>query len=609
LLAASFVRRRNRRRSIQFSSLRNGQEMSAQSNSTLMAQLLDKTAPLPSRSQMAMVFREIKECANCREDELVLRAGHLLDCLFDVAEAAGAKACARAEVDIGRARFLIQCFGVAFYYSRMVRTRCWERVFEHITDFPVEIQQLLVYEMVFVESGLGREETDLREAIHRRIKEIVEQEATDVQGRPVSSLRPRILEMAAVQDYLASFESRKKYKQEIARLENRRRGVTSRIKVASFHSIKGGVGKTLLAHAVAHRLASGGGPESDAGRPARVALLDIDYSGPSAQYIVSLGRLTRFCQEFAGTAAGEMYGLNYPNFWSVFEQEFGDNHESTWRRHVEDVEKGKKRILDDATLAKLCYESEAQPNLEVILTTHDTVQLPEFQTYFAVTSRQARLVIFLDELITYLDQVRGITHLIIDSGPGLYGVQGLVMQYLSSSGMKPVVMSSNRVYDIFSTAYEMAWFLSREEFPTTPLWIVNMFERTEREDSVGEHHPFHPLKVMSARGLEADRGNGVTSAIDLLRDAWTYGRYLIPDEHSATISRNLYTYANRRLTVATVRWNQHIADLVNIYRTEAMPDWQGVFRKLGEENSGRNDCWLTDLDSLITALFSSSGGH
>ena len=480
------------------------------------------------------------------------------------------------------ARLLTRCFGVAFYYSHSVRDACLDKVLNGLPKASARLKELLTYEMVFVESALGTAQTDLRERIYAAINEAIRSQ-------------PTIGDMAAVRDYLISFGMRNEYRDWVDPLASRHSGQTLPIQVVSLHSIKGGVGKTLLTHAMCHRIASGGVGVTHAQHEPKVVLLDIDYSGPSAQYILSLKELNRFCREFAGT--GEMYGLKYPNFWTAFQTECGEDAKDAertkkWEDRVQKLRDGAQRVFEDDVFSELCYEAEGQQNLEVILTIHDTVELPEFQSYFASTGRQARLAIFLDELITYLVDSRGVTHLVVDSGPGLYGVQGLIMQYLSTRGMRPIVMSSNRVYDVFSTAYEMAWFLSREEFPTTPLWVINMFQPGSCE---------HPLQSMTSYGVAESRRPERT-ALQLLRDAWTYGRYLLPDERDTSDPPNIHRYASGRLTVATMRWNSALADIVNLYRGAGVPQWQELFA--GFTAKGHGDCWLTDLDGLITQLFS-----
>jgi MinD-like ATPase involved in chromosome partitioning or flagellar assembly len=204
-------------------------------------------------------------------------------------------------------------------------------------------------------------------------------------------------------------------------------------------SVKGGVGKTLISIALAHALLDR--------KDARIALLDMDSSGPTLQYNLDIPAVSQ--------------GL------------------STAPRSRDDPD---AREWSYPTFAELIRPIENAPAQNVLLPVNDSngknqprlraVVLPDSPTVTGTTVapkyfnplESSKPILAIAELIKRRrDRGRNtppfnFNYLIIDLGPGLFGTNGLLFSWLTSRYQTSLLLvSSPRAFDLATTLYESVW--------------------------------------------------------------------------------------------------------------------------------------------------------
>jgi len=208
-------------------------------------------------------------------------------------------------------------------------------------------------------------------------------------------------------------------------------------------SVKGGVGKTLISIALAHHLI-----HHEKNQAARVALLDLDSSGPTLQYNLDIPDVAKGLSAWREpTEKGHTGTWTYPTFADLLMQ-IKKTHVGTTLLTVND----KDQRIESRLRAIVLPDS---PNVTGI----------ELATNYSNPFESPNVIVALRSLIEKRadrlpDGKRGFnfTHLVIDLGPGLFGTNGLLFTWLTTQYPTSLLLvSSPRAFDLATSLYESVW--------------------------------------------------------------------------------------------------------------------------------------------------------
>jgi len=231
-------------------------------------------------------------------------------------------------------------------------------------------------------------------------------------------------------------------------------------------SVKGGVGKSITSVAVLHYL-------THLPKPQRTALVDLDPSGPSAQYYLRLGKAADGLRTFPSpqTAGPPLEGQEwcYPTFLDLL-------------------------LACDAPGRRPRSEALERMAADLILPVDDehhqgAVVLPDSPTFCSQVAARRDDEVDRSAFLASLDGVmaaaksEGYRNVILDLGPGTYGINGAVFSWVARRYPATLIlMSSPRAFDLASSLYEASWLSAAGEcaWQGGVLHLVNMWKGAPR---------------------------------------------------------------------------------------------------------------------------------
>jgi hypothetical protein len=224
-------------------------------------------------------------------------------------------------------------------------------------------------------------------------------------------------------------------------------------------SVKGGVGKSTVAIALAQRLTD------DA--HAKVALIDLDASGPTLQYNLHVPAVATGLSLKPRRSGGEPK-WPYPTFADVIVNVTDEEATDTSLDSLILPVSGHKLPNSNRLAAVLIPDSPTVTGVEVTARYFNSLQWPA-------------ILIPLGRLIDRIKK-QGCKYVILDLGPGLFGTNGALFSSLMEKyHTSMILMSSPRSFDIASALYEGFWLGAETSLP----WqrqILQLLNFWPRED-------------------------------------------------------------------------------------------------------------------------------
>jgi hypothetical protein len=241
-----------------------------------------------------------------------------------------------------------------------------------------------------------------------------------------------------------------------------RDGARPKMEVIIVGSVKGGVGKTMTAMAMASYLQKK--------KNAKVAIVDLDVSGPTMQFNLNVPAVSEALRpKVNGWEWGQGSKWVYPTFLDLISDPLLDSDAS------------KDTLLDKIPLR--AFDSGTNPEeLSVVLlpdsltVTGMHVASRYFNTLERVDVLQASRKIF-SQLATDHD------YAIVDLGPGLFGTNGTMITWIVRNFWTSLVLvSSPRTFDVANSLYEGSWLSAKGYLPwkRNVLQLLNMWPNAKR---------------------------------------------------------------------------------------------------------------------------------
>ena len=239
-----------------------------------------------------------------------------------------------------------------------------------------------------------------------------------------------------IRDYSLGMAMWKPGRRPVATREERKRP-----HIIAVASVKGGVGKSIIAIALTTYLA----------KSRKTALLDLDFSGPTAQYHFNIPDVTKALSALPPALSqreSTQCTWNYPTLLDLVE--------------YEGQEEGVEAIASSLDL----------PISSVTGLKAAAVLLPDSPTYCAQLSkdieggvRHVKYLRKLDNLFRSLCEKRGYENIVLDLRPGLFGVNGEMLRWLCNTyPTQLAVVSSPRGCDVVTSMYEASWLAAEGDF-------------------------------------------------------------------------------------------------------------------------------------------------
>jgi hypothetical protein len=248
----------------------------------------------------------------------------------------------------------------------------------------------------------------------------------------------------AIRDYLEAWSKSETHREYLNEL-----GPAKEVspKLITVMSAKGGTGKSITAAAAVHHLLE---------KNKVVGLIDLDATGPTAQYIYSIKQVKESMSELPpDSATTSNAAWCFPTFLDVLracekrrELSFYDQPEVS----ALEVVAAEGAVLDCASGLQLLF-----------------VCLPESPTFCAEVARHWSdgspeiLINAVDHCIQALKS-RGCEYVVLDLAPGVYGTNGRLVRWLTKYPTLPILLTSSRASDVATSIYEAPWLSSRYEF-------------------------------------------------------------------------------------------------------------------------------------------------
>lgn len=209
-------------------------------------------------------------------------------------------------------------------------------------------------------------------------------------------------------------------------------------------SVKGGVGKSTVALALAQYLVDRDN--------SKVALLDLDASGPTLQYNLNIPDV------MDGLSLKPQHSANEPK-WPY----------PTFADAIIDVDRDKP--LEAAQLDALLLSgsghnfNKSDQIAAVLLPDSPTVTTIQVTSKYFNNNEWADILIPLKRLMDHI-RAREYKYVVLDLGPGLFGTNGALFSSLMAKySTSLILMSSPRTFDIASALYEGFWLGAETSLP------------------------------------------------------------------------------------------------------------------------------------------------
>jgi hypothetical protein len=321
---------------------------------------------------------------------------------------------------------------------------------KQFSKYPAYIRFLILSELAYLDQSLAT--VKLRKILHKKI----------------SSPFKEFAESNAYLDYATAWALAEDIERSSPKTDK-----AEGIEVILVGSVKGGVGKTIAAIGLAKYLVE----EMHA---SRVALVDLDPSGPTLQYNFHVPKVS----EALGTnpkhrpknRAGRPW--SYPTFVDLF---YPAPNAGTDR-----LATAKGLALNVARPP--CGNEAKSRKAWSWLSRLSITPLPDsltvtglfVATRFFSTFDRAEILEGLDEVIGALPSptAGGKTYVIVDLGPGLFGTNGTLFRHITSRyPTSLILLSSPRSFDVANSMYEGIWLSapSRLRWQRSVLQLLNMW--------------------------------------------------------------------------------------------------------------------------------------
>jgi hypothetical protein len=256
-------------------------------------------------------------------------------------------------------------------------------------------------------------------------------------------------------------------------------------------SAKGGTGKSITAAAIAKFLMNNG---------KTVGLLDLDDSGPTAQYLFDVREVSDAIREIPPSATPSACRWCYPTFLDVLTLTRTDPN----RTEAEVIETANRAIV----------ECRDEPRLLLML-------LPESPTFCAEIANawgQGEYSEIIEAVSASVQAMsrRGCGYVVVDFAPGLFGTNGAIIKWASATyRASPILLSSSRASDIATSIYEAPWLAAKYEFKwhTPLLHLINRWHY--EQPCVEKIVDWANRATEAALDMEIGQGREVSSATEI----------------------------------------------------------------------------------------------
>jgi hypothetical protein len=294
-------------------------------------------------------------------------------------------------------------------------------------------------------------------------------------------------------------------------------------------SVKGGVGKTLISIALAQALLKR--------KDARIALLDLDSSGPTLQYNLDIPAVSQ--------------GLST----APKSQDDPDAREWSYPTFAELIRPIENAPAQNVLLPVNDSKGRNQPRLRaVVLPDSPTVTGTTVAPKYSNPLESSKPILAIADLIKSRGK-RGrstaafnFNYLIIDLGPGLFGTNGLLFSWLTSRYHTSLLLvSSPRAFDLATTLYESVWLSAPEymDWKLPILQFLNMWSGPGNVQTMLNERTNDTLRRVLNRPATGARSEPRISSTDYIM-FWRLREYLYV-EAARTASGDITTEAEEQL--------------------------------------------------------------
>lgn len=259
----------------------------------------------------------------------------------------------------------------------------------------------------------------------------------------------------AILDYLAAWEKLEQFNEfkSVFPVDKNAKRTPHAILILS---AKGGTGKSTTTAAIAHYL-------SEKGK--KVGIIDLDDSGPTAQYLFDVDEVTTSMNEIPRFDQKRYSEWCYPSFLDILDAQ----------------EEGSKGDCLDEVSNRTVLKSSDKPNLSLVLLPESPTLCARVATEWSTDVGQ-RVRVALSSLMRVLRDQHHCEYVVVDFAPGMYGTNGQIIKWFSMNCLTtPIVLTSSRASDIATSIYESPWLASKHEFEwATPLLhFINRWDYDE----------------------------------------------------------------------------------------------------------------------------------
>ena len=391
-------------------------------------------------------------------------------------------------------------------------------------DFSRWTQDLALAELCYVDqflvvsSGVRTKVSNLRAYLSDRIRPLLEERAW----------------CPPIRDYLAA----------LGKMTERAERIDEGPEVFFVGSVKGGVGKSLVAAALLYEL----------GRDRSCALIDLDVSGPTAQYYFNVPAIAKALSALPGKPS--VKAPHWKDDWQ-YASSYG-------------VFAGPRGAFAER---KALIKNSIYPVLSKTKGRHAVVPLPDSPTFCGLIERfwrgaagQSDAVIAIDSMIEAVAE-EGFENVVLDLGSGLSGVHSDLLRWITNKyRTHGIIVSTPRVADLVTSLYEASWMAARGEYRWEgPLvHLVNCW--TNADES---------YKAQLAQWVDVAIANSLESS---LLNQWDN-----TDSSTQVIAFRLWSvlyllavpdvYEKSRLVVADLPYDPELRDILSFPTTS--PEWKG----------------------------------
>lgn len=269
----------------------------------------------------------------------------------------------------------------------------------------------------------------------------------------------------AIRDYLLAWENavlKREYTEEFVEKADSP-------KLIIVMSAKGGTGKSITAAAVANYLLSKG---------KKVGVIDLDSSGPTAQYIYNIKEVVRSMSELptADAAHSNTDAWCFPTFLDILRACSENRHRSSLFEINGNAryQAAKRAVLHGASGSNMRF-----------------ICIPESPTFCAEVAqhwneRDPRSLIEALDLSIEALVAEGCDHIVLDLAPGVYGTNGTIVEWAARYPALPILLTSARASDVATSIYEAPWLASDYPFKWRLGPLLHLINRWEAPGQCGK---------------------------------------------------------------------------------------------------------------------------